>query len=300
VRVTAHDADGNALAAGGAVLAVAPEFGCALCHADAEYAILKVHDRHQGTSLESTARQGAAVKCRACHTGLAGDAAKPAPGAGMSFSAAIHGWHAAYMTNRGADACLSCHTGLGRTAQKDAAKPAAALQPLLARDMHVAKGLTCVTCHGALEDHALALLKAEEQAGQAFAAKAMAQIAPREVKSLGDITARLPWKQTPDCAACHDFKVKPKPGAVTGFGKWTADAAGRYNARADDLSVLRCPACHGAPHALYPAKNPLGKDRDNLPPLQYQSLARALGAAGNCALCHMQDMDESAHHPLVE
>jgi hypothetical protein len=306
VRVTAHDADGNALAAGGAVLAVAPEFGCALCHADAEYAILKVHDRHQGTALETTARQGEAVKCRACHTGLAGDAAKPLPGAGMSVSAAIHGWHAAYMTNRGADACLSCHTGLGRTAQKDAAtadaaqKSSGAPLPLLARDFHVTKGLTCVTCHGVLEDHALALLKAEEQAGQAVAAKAMAQLAPREVKSLSDIKPRLPWAQLPDCAACHDFSARPKPDDVSGFDKWAENAAKRYSARTDDIAVMRCPTCHGAPHALYPAKNPLGKERDNLPPLQYQSLARTIGAAGNCALCHMQDMDESAHHPLVE
>jgi hypothetical protein len=305
VRVTAHDDEGNALAASGAVVTVAPEFGCAMCHADAEYAILKVHDRHQGTSLENYARQGTAVQCRHCHTGLQGDAAKPAPGTGMSVSAAIHGWHAPYMANRGADACLSCHTGLGYSTPKDKAaddaKPSGKPLPLLARDMHVMNsGLTCVTCHGFLEDHALALLTAEHQAGQTLAAKAMAQISPREGETLETIKPRRPWVQTPDCAACHDFSVKPKAPAVSGFDKWAENAKGRYNSRPDELSVMRCAACHGAPHALYPASNPLGKNLDNLVPLQYQSLAKSIGAADNCSLCHTQEVEESAHHPLVK
>jgi hypothetical protein len=67
-------------------------------------------------------------------------------------------------------------------------------------------------------------------------------------------------------------------------------------AKRDDLDALTCPACHGAAHALYPALNPYGRDRDNLQPLQYQKLARTLGAAKNCKVCHTVDMDDAAHH----
>ena len=51
---------------------------------------------------------------------------------------------------------------------------------------------------------------------------------------------------------------------------------------------------------MYPARNPLADNLDNLPPLQYQQQAATLGSYGNCALCHGQPMDFSAHHPLVQ
>ncbi|MBF0482662.1 MAG: cytochrome c, partial [Desulfovibrionaceae bacterium] len=68
----------------------------------------------------------------------------------------------------------------------------------------------------------------------------------------------------------------------------------------DEMQAVACAACHGAPHAEYPAQNPYGENRDNIQPLQYQNLAAPLGAKGGCVACHTARMDVSAHHPLPE
>ena len=296
LRIVAHQADsGEQLTASAAVVAISPGFGCALCHADAEFAVLEAHDRHQRTKLQEQARQSGPVNCRSCHNGIQQEGGKTSAGKGLGFSAAIHGWHTQYLVNADSSACLACHIGLGRAN----GKPEAAPRPLFARDLHIAKGLNCIDCHGSLEDHALALLRAEQEAGQKLATTAMAAITPRAVADAGQINSRLPWTQLPDCAGCHDFATRPKPGQASAFNKWTENTDGLFSARAEGTGVLRCPTCHGAPHALYPSNNPLGNNRDNMVPIQYQSHASPLGAAGNCALCHMQDMDSSAHHDLV-
>ncbi|MGE4298361.1 MAG: hypothetical protein AB7E47_10065 [Desulfovibrionaceae bacterium] len=49
-----------------------------------------------------------------------------------------------------------------------------------------------------------------------------------------------------------------------------------------------------------PATNIYGKDRDNIPPLQYQGTAGAMGKNGGCIACHGEEMDASAHHPIPE
>jgi len=296
LRISAHQADsGEQLAASAAVVAISPGFGCALCHADAEFAILEAHDRHQGTKLQEQARQSGPVNCRDCHNGIQQEGGKTSAGTGLGLSAAIHGWHTQYLGNEASNACLTCHIGLGRANDKSATAP----RPLFARDLHIAKGLNCVDCHGNLEDHSLALLRAEQEAGQKLATTAMAAITPRSVADAGQINSRLPWIQLPDCAGCHDFQTKPKPGQASAFNKWTENADRLFSARTEGTGTLRCPTCHGAPHALYPSNNPLGNNRDNLVPVQYQQHVGTLGAAGNCALCHMQDMDSSAHHDLV-
>lgn len=320
ITLIATDADSGAeLARSAAVLAVSPGYGCAHCHADNGKAILEVHDRHQKTTLQDMAAKGP-VDCRTCHGPADGPPGSPpqdspdgSPGgspdnasgkdadhsgrvAGLSVSAAIHGWHAPYLADRAGDACLSCHIGLGRSPEDSASRP----RPLFARSMHIERGLSCVNCHGVMENHALALLTAENSAPDSPAAAAMARITPRPPVKDGKITPRLPWKQQPDCTGCHDFARKPRLETASGFNHWTDDAAGLFSRRLENMGVLRCPACHGAPHALYPARNPLGGDRDNLAPLQYQELPRPLGAVGNCALCHNEPMDYSAHHDLVE
>ncbi len=299
-RFTATDASGKVLASSAAVLAVSPGFGCASCHKDDQFAILAAHDRGQKTKLQAQARKGAAVACRSCHTGLDANG----PGKGLSVSAAIHASHAPRLAGKKEESCLSCHIGLGVSAQESktalAANRALPPRPLFARDVHTERGLNCTHCHGALEDHALALLAAEKEAGQALAAPLMRVISPRSAQTIADIAPRLPWKQEPDCAGCHDFTAKPRPNASSAFNHWTKSSEELFSMRTDDTGSLRCVTCHGAPHALYPARNPVSRDRDNIAPLQYQQHARPLGAAGNCAMCHVQDMDNSAHHPLVE
>ena len=66
------------------------------------------------------------------------------------------------------------------------------------------------------------------------------------------------------------------------------------------MLMVRCTTCHGAPHAVYPARNPLTENLDNIPPIQYQHLAAPFGSRKNCAVCHGRAMEYSAHHPLVE
>lgn len=301
IRLRAEDEkNGTLLVESAAVLAASPGFGCAHCHENAGTAILEVHDRRQGTRLKEQNTQGHVVACRSCHAGLTsgptGEGQKQ-EGQGLSVSAAVHGWHAAYLTDRGADACMTCHVSQYR-AEDD---PKGVSRPMFARDFHVDRGLTCVRCHGFMEDHALALLKAEQEAGQAQAARGIASITAREI-SLDRIEARLPWVQEPDCASCHTFAEKPDLRTASAFNKWTARSdglSGLFSTRKDDMGAVRCITCHGAPHAVYEARNPLARDLDNIPPLQYQEQAAALGAFGNCALCHGQSMEFSVHHPLV-
>ncbi len=298
VTLKAVDAKtGEQIAQSAATLGVAPGFGCAHCHGDDPLSILQTHDRITQSSLRAQAADGQTVFCRSCHSGPVEPHGKVEAGYGLSVSAAIHGWHAQYLAGRDADACLTCHIGLGESKGPGGSTTT---RPLFARDLHIERGLNCLTCHGAMEDHALALLKAEQAAGQKAAGPAMEKIKPRASARVSDINARLPWVQEPDCAACHDFSAKPRLGEVSGFNNWTVDEKSLFSKSSDLMDMVRCATCHGAPHAIYPAKNPLGPDRDNIPPMQYQQHARALGAAGNCAMCHTVSMEDSMHHPIVE
>ncbi|MDR2893772.1 MAG: cytochrome c3 family protein [Deltaproteobacteria bacterium] len=335
VTIRAFDAQSGALLAESALaVGIAPDFGCAHCHADSQYSILQTHDLRQGTTLEAQARSGQTVECRACHSGISANNAlnggltagvpdaeqgKYLPGSNLGLSAAVHAWHTPYLAGQGEAACLSCHTGLGLNAGKED-RP----RRLLMRDLHQERGLSCVRCHGVLEEHSLSLLQAEKAAGQPLAEKAIKRIEqiersgqildsgqagladqtdpaePVAAKNSDEIKARLPWVQQPDCAGCHDFRAKPHLETSSAFNKWTeADYGVLFGSRAENTGKLRCISCHGAPHAIYPAKNPVGEGRDNLPPQQYQGDPRVLGGEGNCAVCHTVAMPVSIHHNTV-
>ncbi len=300
IFISAEDAKtGVVLAKTAAVLAVSPGYGCARCHADAGKAVLAAHDKRQALGLVKRSAKEV-VDCRSCHSGPAAPEAAPKDGQApraMSVSASVHGWHAQFLAGRGGESCVVCHIGIGKSRAEGPDAPA---RPVFARDLHIERGLRCVTCHGVMEDHSLALLKAEEGGPNARAAKAaMARIKPVAARA-EEINARLPWRQEPDCSGCHDLAVKPSLENASGFNKWVANASGLYSRRADDTEKIRCASCHGAQHAIYPAKNPIGRDRDNIAPIQYQEHARSIGAAGNCALCHTQAVGDPAHHPLVK
>ncbi|MFA6687726.1 MAG: hypothetical protein WCS16_09660, partial [Desulfuromonas sp.] len=66
-----------------------------------------------------------------------------------------------------------------------------------------------------------------------------------------------------------------------------------YRNRHDQMGALMCAACHGSPHALYPAR--MGAAHDNIQPLQYQSNTRPLG--NDCTVCHTVQPEFEAHHP---
>lgn len=288
--------------AGGAVLAqtkfVAPvgsEMGCRSCHggpwrvggvsgisAETARNILAVHDKRSGTKLLEQADAGKPVLCQSCHPdpllNAAGDPKRLNP------PAAIHGFHANYLTGRGEEACSRCHpdspTGLTRCL----------------RDNHQKDKIGCSRCHGLLEDHTISLLKGELAAGKERANWLMAHLKPRMAASLAAVNARKPWLQEPDCATCHKDGKRPARKTSVAFNTWVEGPAKLYRSQQDAMGGLPCIACHGAPHATYPATNAYGKNRDNIQPMQYMGLAASLGARGNCRMCHTQGMTVDKHH----
>ena len=279
--------------------AVAPtstEIGCRYCHGggwrwkdasglsdETAMNILKIHDRNNRTQLFQKAKNGKPFLCQGCHADPALNR-EGSPGV-LNFSAAIHGWHAMYLTGLKQDACIFCH-------------PAAMSgNTRCGRGVHKNTGITCINCHGTIEDHAIALLKAET--GKPSARAILPHITPRADLTKEAIVPRKPWINGPDCLACHiDFN---QPGPVpSAFNQWSTDRDELYCFRMDYSGSIRCQACHGATHALYPAQNPLGPHRDNLQPLQYSGLPYAVGANYQCSTCHDMDMAYSIHHENME
>ncbi len=139
-----------------AVVPVSQELTCSLCHSgngvSVEQNILRSHDRLHGTSLVDQTP----VLCASCH-------ADPALGTegtpGVSnLSAAMHSAHAPRMVQANlAVSCYACHPGVRTQCH---------------RDVHLARGLTCVNCHG-------------------------------DENAVGN-PERAPWVDEPRCADCHE------------------------------------------------------------------------------------------------
>jgi cytochrome bd-type quinol oxidase subunit 1 len=295
--VEARDQEsGEVLARTKTVAPTSSEMGCTKCHGggwrvggvagftdETSRRILAVHDKHSGTDLLAEAEAGDPHLCQSCHQdpvlATEGDPAL------LNFPAAMHGWHANYLTGRGADACAMCHPA-------DPAGPTTCL-----RGGH-ARQLDCTHCHGTLEDHALSLLVKEQEAGKPGAERLMAHLEPRTVATIDEIVGRTPWLQEPDCVGCHtEDYTRPDPANASAFNQWTSGADELFRMRADDTDLIQCMACHGSTHANYPALNRwFGADRDNVQPLQYQGDRRPIGAGGNCKVCHTVDMEDAIHH----
>lgn len=287
-------ATGKVLATTRFVAPTSTEMGCRNCHGGpwrvagvagfsdkTSIDILRVHDRINHTDLLKKAEAGNPMLCQSCHSDpVLGAEGKPGI---PDFPAAMHGWHANYLTGRGTEVCFKCH-------------PASATGPTgCLRGIHAGIGLKCTSCHGTLEDHALSLLKYEKEHGKKVD-RLMRHLKPRTVASVEDVNPRLPWVQEPDCLNCHLKFEKPVSKDVSGFNRWTADVNGLYRMRTDNAGVM-CEACHGSTHANYPARNIYGKNRDNIQPMQYQANNLPVGAEKNCKLCHTKDMAFSIHHP---
>jgi len=285
--IEAYDSGtGKFLASTKAVAPATTEMGCHRCHGgkprhksgagisdETARNILSRHDRSNGTSLLRRARSGKPESCRSCHF-------ESAPGSKrMTLSAAVHGLHAHYISERDARACTLCHPS-------DPDGPTRFF-----RGVHALAGLTCVDCHGSLSDHALSLLAAEK--GNSRASHMAKRLVPVRAKSDSGISPRRPHIDMPDCLACHEGFGKPKKGA-SAFNRWAKEDE-RYGTRADDIGI-RCGACHGAMHALYPAKNPYHTRRDVIQPLQYMGSPYAIAAERRCAVCHREGKRDEAHH----
>jgi hypothetical protein len=159
--IVVKDKSGKQVATTKAVVPVSWEISCHLCHNTPGISvatdILRAHDRLHGTTIEKQKP----VLCASCHADPAlGTTGKP----GVSnFSRAMHNSHATRMAQLPnlQNACYACHPGVQTECQ---------------RDVHAAKGVTCVNCHGDMA----------------------AVAAP----------PRRPWVDEPTCASCHQ-KRKP-------------------------------------------------------------------------------------------
>ena len=295
--VRAFDAEGKELVRTRVVAPVSTEMGCLNCHEggwrvdnmsgiDDTTAknLLDVHDRLNGTDLMKNALDGRPRLCQSCHA----DPALSAKGRDdvLNLSAAMHGWHANYLPFNDARACTKCHPANTKGNTR------------CFRGIHDALGLTCTDCHGTMQQHALSLLRNEE--AKPAAKGLMSSLDPAPVDTVSEINPRMPWVNEPDCLNCHIGFQKPEPG-YTGFNTWNRDFNELYRIRTDD-SRTRCEACHSSTHALYPAKNPFSRDRDNIQPLQYIKLPYPIGSNLNCKVCHLEDMEgaEAMHHTNME
>ncbi len=281
---------GTILMATRVVAPVSSEIGCRNCHGggwrfrnsgladETAQNILAAHDRMNGTTLLALARAGKPQLCQSCHPDpVLGAAGKPGV---TDFSAAMHGWHASYMPMGDSRSCAQCHPSMpdGNTR--------------CLRDPHAAMGLECTDCHGGMADDAVALLKHE-------GAKPPAQrlMNALHVPGADSIAGRTAWHGQTDCLNCHqDFQP---PGGTDGFNRWTKDAGDLYRMRTDAAGV-RCPACHGATHALYPSHNLFSRDWDNTQPLQYSASRAPIGSNRSCEICHRKPMQNAIHHPNME
>ena len=272
---------GRVLATTRTVAPTSTEMGCKNCHGgkwrvngvagftnETSANVLALHDKNSGTNLLEMAEKGKPQLCQSCHEDpVLGTKGKPGI---LGFPAAIHGWHANFLSNRDTTACFSCHPS----------RPDGPTQCL--RGAH-AKNLDCTSCHGYLEDHALSLLKKEDEKGKPGAKRLMAHLTPRTAGSLEEINARTPWINEPDCLNCHEDFQRPNTATASAFNRWTVGPEALFRLRHDDTGTLMCEACHGSTHAVYPAVNKLSPDLDNIQPLQYQKNRNPIGFQ-NCAV----------------
>jgi mono/diheme cytochrome c family protein len=296
VTLEAVGADGRVLATTQVVLPATTELGCTRCH-DGGWRqpahgagvsdrtalnVLSLHDRDQGTTLHDQAKGGEPVRCSSCHAD-ASSGAEGEPGV-LSLSGALHGFHATTMHLERGDACRSCH-------------PSHSEGPTGAyRGLHAARGLDCTMCHGGMVDHAAATLEAEPDAP--MAGTLLAALEPRLGRPLEEILARKAWVQQPDCLTCHqDFEA---PTAYDGFNRWAGDDDHLLFRDRICMMGLRCPACHGSPHALVPATNPVEWQRDNLQPLRASGLPFPVGSEDGCSACHTTEWPFAPHHPNMQ
>jgi cytochrome bd-type quinol oxidase subunit 1 len=273
---------GRILMATRAVAPTSTEMGCRNCHGggwrvdnvsglsdETATRILALHDKYEKTALLEEANAGHPHLCQSCHT----DPALAASGKKDN-----------YLKGMGADACNMCHPTRpeGNTG--------------CFRGRHSEYGISCVECHGTIEDHALGLLKNEKNLFKSAAGRLMANLNPVTVASKKEIIGRMPWVNEPDCQSCHSwFDIANDGFDGTAFNKWTAGFDALYRSRIDGQGVM-CIACHGSTHAVYPATNKYDPERDDIQPLQYQGVAGTIGTEGNCKVCHTKKMPFNGHH----
>ncbi|MBI9070943.1 MAG: hypothetical protein JEY94_05060 [Melioribacteraceae bacterium] len=267
------------------------EAGCKNCHAggwryegvsgisdQTAINVLHAHDRISGTNLYEEAKDGKPQNCKACH--LHPDLENKDPNQTLDLAAAMHGWHSNYMPFENENACRLCHPDSPDGSTK------------CSRSIHDVLGMTCVDCHGHINDHAISVLKG--QSYKTASKKYLDIIKPVRFSSQDEIDPRIPWENEPECLSCHEDYEKPEKG-FTSFNKWSPNKPEIFRYRTDDAGI-RCVLCHNAPHAEFPARNIWGVNRDNIQPVQYQGNPLPIGSEQSCYVCHKKSMEDPIHH----
>ena len=304
LRVSARNGANQEVSSTVNVVPISDEMDCSGCHSSASspYAqpytgwvfesdperdfrlnILRLHDENRGggayyTDLlnslgynpnglyETVTVDGNAILCAACH------ASNALPGTGIAgvppLTQAIHGRHADVLDETGLEldstlnrtSCYTCHPGSATKCLRGAMGKAVSLDGSLA--------MQCQSCHGT-----------------------MSRVAD---------SSRVGWLDPPACQNCHTGPATNNRGAI----RFTSvfDAGGNPHLPADPIFAtnpdtpapgfdlyrfsaghggLQCSACHGSPHAIYPALY----DGDNLQNIQIQGHE---GTLVECASCHLQ------------
>ena len=298
IKVTAKDTQGNVLATAEVVLPVSDEMDCKRCHASSSLApkakpnagwanntdpekdfklnVLRLHDErmpnavkdhiselkqkgynYNSNGLEATVNSGTPIMCAACHKSNA------LPGTGVSgvkaFTAVMHSYHANVVdpyTNlkmsdsQNRDTCYACHPGASTKCLRGAMGDA--------KDAGGNNVMQCQSCHG-------------------------------NISHVGN-APRVGWMEEPNCQACHHDSTR-ELSAITLSGAlktWTDKRfATNPDTPAQGFSLFRfstghgslqCEACHGSPHAIFPAHK-----ADNLLSKGIQGHA---GMIGECSACH--------------
>ena len=285
--------DGKVIATTRLKIGISTEIGCRNCHGgpwqqqgrtglsrQTAAAILTTHDKRSKTHLGQGFARGQIVVCASCHADSSRGAAGQ-PGL-LNLSTSMHAFHAAFLYKDN-NSCAFCHASntQGTTGKLE--------------DLHGTLGLECINCHGSLADHAISLLKEEQQAKKPGSGKLLTLLTDKGEMAQTAIKGRKPWDMEPDCLTCH--KGFQPPEANTAFNTWNADKNGLFTHQHSAEGILLCASCHGAQHSLYPADNPYSKEAGNLQPLQYQNNSYPLGADRGCAVCHTLAMEDELHHP---
>ena len=296
VQVTARDSSGNVLATTKVVLPISDEMDCRACHGstsgynytrpaagwendpnpekDFKYNILRLHDEkfpnavasnlnalqakgyttYNAAGLYASAKNGNPVLCATCH------ASNALPGTGIGgikpLTEALHTTHANVIDPisnvklgdaSSRDACYRCHPG--------------ATTQCLRGAMGKQSNIQCQSCHG-------------------------------NMYAVGQ-HGRKGWLDEPNCQACHQNGHRytmAVTNTLSGALRGSADArfATNPNTPVSGVSLyrmsvghgkMRCEACHGSTHAIYPSAHA----EDNI---QSQLLQGHAGTIAECTACH--------------
>ncbi len=301
LKLAAKNAQNQTVASTEIVAPVSDEMDCRLCHAsgagpaarphagwvwdmnperDYRLNILRLHDEHRDPSTypgilssnrynpeglyRTVTADGHPILCARCH----GSNALPGTGYGSlpPLTAAIHGLHAGVsdpltglslnnQANR--QTCYRCHPGSTTRCLRGV------MGDSIAADG--SRAIQCQSCHGA-----------------------MSAVGAQD---------RMGWLEEPLCQSCHPGNAVATSGLIRYTTVFTPQGEVRQpvdltfatqpNAPAAGLSLYRfstghgglmCEACHGSPHAEFPAHR-----NDNLTSIAHQGHA---GVISECTACH--------------